>query len=412
MMLAQGHSAARASYAPAGAAQRTSYGAGSFSFRSALQAFRTQPIINAAAFAARFNEALAAIVPGVQASASIAVSPGPEVDPSGILNSADRAGPTWWVTVAGSLNASIPWALTGQFGLNRAVARAVAQSMTLGATTPPSLTGAETATTFVQDNPGYRPADGAQLQGVLDNPEACGSYQNTRQMWMRACTTITPISSLPTAPPPTATTTTQGGSVYTAPAQDIGAPSSGSGTLTSGNCAVNIVSQAWIRPTATFDRVGPIAPPGSLLVLLGRTQLTQGSLRLYRVQVAGSPNVNIIGSEGYAALDATDIGTQSPANCSSQIVMQTVAANSSVASTPRPVQVPLAGGTPAGGGTTNPNPNAFPWGTAALAAGVVLLGGAAVINGREISKAVSGGKSRASSSYQKARDAYRSRRRG
>lgn len=421
-------------YAPAGAAQQANYPAGSFSFRMAAQAFRTQPQINAANFVQLFSQALASLVPGVSASGvSIAVGAGPEVDPDGILNSADRAGPTWWVTATGRVTAGSAWMLTGERGLNRALARAVAQASTLAATVQPS--GTWSGNPLNSATSPYRPADGSQLQSMLDNPEACGSHQNTRQMWMRACTTVTPLSALPTAPPPTATTTSQvgagtltqpsqggNGTVYTAPTQNIGggSPASNSGTLTSGNCAVNIISQAWIRPTATFERVGPIAPPGSLLVLLGKavrpdgSAFTQGTLSLYHVQVAGSPNVSIIGTDGFAALDPRDVGTQSPAGCSSQIVTVPVGSNAPVASVPRPASAPPLGTALVNpvGGAGGTNSNAFPWGTAALAAGIVLVGGALVINRDKIGKAVSSGRSRASAGYEKARDAYRARRRG
>lgn len=415
------------SYAPAGAAQTTSYPAGTFNFRSSLRAFRTQPNVNAQAFIARFNEALAGIMPGVRGSASVvSVTTGGTYNPSGglfseITDSRTDAGPTWNVVIVGNLTSPSAWMLTGAAGLNRVIARALYNATTMEGTTTPGAAGLISRTEgFATRFPAYRPVDGSQIQAVLDNPEACGSFVDFRQMWMSGCTTVTPTtivgSNLPTAPVPTATTTSQvGASTLTQPRAGGSSPASSSGgTLTAGNCAVNIVSQAWIRPTATFDRVGPIAPPGSLLVLLGKavrpdgSAFTQGSLSLYHVQVAGSANTSIIGTDGFAALDPTDIGTQSPAGCSAQIVRVPVGANAPVATVPRPASAP-----PLGTPLVNPpanNTSSFPWGTAALAAGVVLVGGAAIINRDKISRAVSSGKSKASSSYARAKQAYRDRR--
>lgn len=406
--------AAAMHWLPAGAAQRTSYPAGRYTFRMAAQAFRTKPNIDTSTFPTYFARAVAALMPaGVTGTASVfAASDGPSVDPTGVTF-VNREGPTWWVTVNGSINAPVGWSLTGNTGLNRAIARALAQATTLAPSVIPSprLPGDSLPAS-------YRPTDGGQLQTMLDHPEACtqgsGVHVNTSQMWMKACTAVTAAGeatppNIPSVPPTPSTGGAPGPTATVTPLPTAPAPSA---------CTVTIASQAWIRPTATFSHVGPNVPVGTQLVLLGRTNSTSGSMRLYRVRVASGEHV---GLEGFAALDVSDTNTAAPTGCltgvSASTELATVSTGGASPATttaqppaPRPAQTVTASPAAAlsGGAGAASAVSGFPWGTFALTTGAVLVVGAAVINRDKIAKGFETGKARARTSYGTAKARYQS----
>ena len=70
-----------------------------------------------------------------------------------------------------------------------------------------------------------------------------------------------------------------------------------------------VVERFWLRPSPTFQRVGPLYPPGTLVTLLGRADRRSGRFGLYLVGVSvapdGSPDRNV----GWAALSAADIAS-------------------------------------------------------------------------------------------------------
>lgn len=198
---------------PAGAPQLVNYPDGRFEFRMAAQAFRTPLHVAEDHLAEGLIRAAQATLPaGVRVTLTgFGMARGPDHDPEGLLR---RSGPTWWVTIRGIIDAPVSWNLTGDSGLNHALAVALWQNSNALATEYPRGTVdalAEASGAWASFRPdGYR-----QLQNALDNPEACGSFFDDRRMWMRGCTTITRLGNATAAPSPTPTpaqhpATTQG----------------------------------------------------------------------------------------------------------------------------------------------------------------------------------------------------------
>lgn len=70
-----------------------------------------------------------------------------------------------------------------------------------------------------------------------------------------------------------------------------------------------VVERFWLRPTPTFNRVGPEYPPGTEVAIMERAELRRGRFGLYLVGVGiffqGFPTVEF----GWAALSEADVAS-------------------------------------------------------------------------------------------------------
>jgi hypothetical protein len=330
-------------FAPSGAPAQSSYPAGQYEFRAAVQAFRTQPLVSAPLLAPQFPLALAAVM-GAEFRGTLrlsGVSPGPSFNPSLGLAEEIRAyawaGPTWWVTVEGTITADAGWTPDR---LNSAIARAIARSTSLGPTTvasaaPNVMPGSPIYRSFLSDNPDYRPdAAGAESQIRDALYGACGNGNTcARSMWIRGDLTVFPITTIsapPSPPQPRPVPVANIPDVPTSPvspAAPVGSAAPDLPPPADRGCWSIITSPAWLRPTPTFDHVGPLLARGSTLRLLHRTNLTQSGLTLWHVEVLeGSSPASAIGQTGYAALGTADTtgGATVPGGCATGVGVQTV----------------------------------------------------------------------------------------
>lgn len=70
-----------------------------------------------------------------------------------------------------------------------------------------------------------------------------------------------------------------------------------------------VVERFWLRPTPTFRRTGPVYPPGTIVMLLGRAERKSGSFGLYMIGVSVAPDGSRDQNVGWAALSAADIAS-------------------------------------------------------------------------------------------------------
>ena len=261
---------------------------GLWQFRSNVLVLGADPNINTSAFATNLTNAVRDIMGGVatvaqnetridkgrQANTSVPRSGVARVLPN-------RDVPSWWITVQGQVNATGVWQLDK---LNQAISRALAQST--------SWTG------FVDDD--YRskiPRDGGQLHAQFRASDACSGGANLANVMARACTRVAAV----TVPATTTTPQTQQPAMPEVGQGGPGLPS------TANTCAIRTASEFWLRPEPTFNRVGPHFQRGTAVTVYGParrqdgTEYTQGSLKLYRVSVAGN--------SGFAAFSAADMAT-------------------------------------------------------------------------------------------------------
>lgn len=342
------------------------YAAGRYEFRSSIMVLGVQPTLDTGGFLARFQSALSALVPGVRA-VSAALTRGSEttarvprinnnaIPGSSVLNAVlpDRDVQAWWISVEGTIDAAQTFAVNGSQGVNRAIARAVAQSVAFRG--------------FVDDD--FRsviPTDGGPLDAQFRAGNACSGGYNPRAVYARACTRFQaagPNALQPAAP--TATTT---------PGPNALQPA----TPAAPSCAIRLAEKMFLRPTATFatrDAQGrPFReiPPGTAITVTGPKIQQQGTLALYPVSVAGAP--------GYGALSARDFvgctefaapGASSSSGGSRPSSSST--SSSSTALAPRPAQTALSQAIFSQDSTGRTLAYA-----GAAAAAVVLLGGVAL----------------------------------
>ena len=274
----------------------STYGAGTFRFQTSILVNGVEPTIDAAAFRTNFQNALTALVPGVTASdvsfvkGAETTAPVPRVFTHVGTVSGTRAtmGPTrdvqaWWLSVTGNLSSLSGFVLNGAAGLNRAIARAVAQST--------SFRGFADA-----DYRNQIPTDGATLQAQFAAGAACSGGYNWGQVYSRACTRLEGVL----VQPPTSTPQPQPQPQQTGITAPEGVPLPDANAT----CAIRTQSKMFLRPTPTFatkdsaNHPFPSFPAGTAVTVTGQRISEQGSLGLYPVSVAGRA--------GFGALDAND----------------------------------------------------------------------------------------------------------
>lgn len=269
-----------------------------------------KPVTDAATFNARLGDALRALVPGatVARSFSIAVSEpytfsftratptAAQLTPVALIGGVPAlAGvgvatlalylrglnqkPYWWATISGGVVQSrTPM---DQARLRQAFARAFWQASTWEAA--PGVTV---------------PSDGGPLQNALNRPDACtgGNDQNAfvtraclRWIYQREESLAIVTGAQPQSQAPGTTTPTPATSPVSSP--QTAAPL----------CTVTSREQFWLRPTATFDRVGPNFPAGTRVEILSRAQGNRGALSLYQARV----NAQV----GYVAMSDREVAS-------------------------------------------------------------------------------------------------------
>lgn len=342
------------------------YPAGRYELRSSIMVLGVQPTLDTGGFLARFQSALSALVPGVRA-VSAALTRGSEttarvprinntaIPGSSIANAVlpDRDVQAWWISVEGTLDAAQQFAVNGTQGVNRAIARAVAQSV--------SFRG------FVDaDFRSSIPTDGGPLDAQFRAGNACSGGYNPRAVYARACTRFQAAGPNGLQPAtPTATTTPGPNALQPAAPTTPAAPS----------CAIRLAEKMYLRPTATFatrdaqGRTFREIAPGTAITVTGPRIQQQGTLGLYPVSVAGTP--------GFGALSARDfVGCTefaAPGASSSSGGSRPASSSSSASAlAPRPA-APLSQAV----FSTDSTARTLAYAGAAAAA-VVLLGGAAL----------------------------------
>lgn len=271
------------------------WGAGTFSFRTSVLVLGVEPTLDPGGFQARLQNALSQLVPGVSTSRAV-LSKGSETTakvpriasgPLRVANAVlpDRDVQAWWIAVEGQVTAQSGFSLNGTNGLNRAIARAIAQSISFR-----GFTDADFRSKI--------PTDGGSLDAQFRSGAACSGGFNPQQVYARACTRLEAVgpNALATQPGPTQ----QPGPTAAPPAPSSATPEL-QGTRT---CAVRLQAKMFLRPTATFatkDAQGrnfPEIPAGTAVTITGERVGVQGNLALYPVSVAGRT--------GYGALNAQD----------------------------------------------------------------------------------------------------------
>lgn len=243
---------------PAGDVPPNNYATGETSFRSNIHVVGAEPIVNAAAFFETLSRTVRQIMgDGVAVAAASIVKGAPGtvtvmrrrltvLTPQSVLS--------YWINVDCKISASRSYELNGDAGLNRAIARAVAQVTT--------WTRVDTAN-------GYRaPTDGGGLDYRFRRPDACTGGQDLDQVFAAACTRPVPRPAAPVAPRPTIDMQT------------------GDASVPLRSCDVTLRATSHLRQTPTFT-VGnsPSFPPGTRVTVIGEHVAQQGSLTLYPVLI-------------------------------------------------------------------------------------------------------------------------------
>lgn len=276
---------------PAGAEPLANYPAGRTTFNSTLQAIGAEPVINTGAFLSTLQRTVreimgagvtvefARIVKGERSVQSIprrgvgALVPG--------LNLINQDVSAYWVSVNEiRINATQPYTLNGTnasgegIGLNRAIARAVAQ-----------------VTSWRNVESGFTaPTNGGSLDALFRSSNACSGGHNYSQVWAAACTRPVAGSFVP-APASTAMTP------VTPVMTPVDSPSPGQASqgmdqilATGQTCAVRLLAASHKRSTPTFD-IGssPSFPAGTAVTVTGPFVAQRGGLTLYPVSIAGDP---------------------------------------------------------------------------------------------------------------------------
>lgn len=316
-----------------------------------------KPTTNVATFNARLGDALRALVPGATVARpfSVAIGAPQAISPPSVAGSAAVAAlatvagaagaavqsvagiynflrsrnmaPGWWATISGGVVQSrTPM---DQAQLRRAFARAFWQSTTWEAA--PGITV---------------PSDGSQMQRALDRSDACTGGEDRNAFVSRACLRWQwqrdeSLAIINAQQPQSQAPGTTAQTPATAP---VAAPQ-----VAPALCTVTSQAQFWLRPTATFDRVGPNFPAGTRVEILSRAQGNQGSLSLYQARVNGQVGYVAMNDREVASCAAAFARTQgavtpapvTPAPTSSQPATSTPST-----SAPRPVSTTSATSTP------------------------------------------------------------------
>lgn len=284
---------------PSSGGSASSGQSGRVAFESRFLLIVNEPIISEGAFPARLSETISELVAGATASAAdIAISKAVADNTSAdmqavrgrnavVASEAQAGRPSgWWITVVGAFQASQNWQLAN---LNRAIARAFGNTTTWRTLVPSERVDANWA---------------GLLNTALNQPNACTGRRDyaTENGIVAACTRWAPLRA-------SAGADSQPGKMteIPAPTNEPGSPA--------GICVVRIADYAYVRPTQTFDRVGPRVPTGTKLQILDVTERTQGTLRLYKVRVAPATEQTVeaakefAGNAGFAALSQRDVAT-------------------------------------------------------------------------------------------------------
>ena len=351
------------------------YGAGSYEFRTSILVIGVEPTVDAGRFPANLQNTVRQLVPGATVT-SARITRGAETTatvprvglgslPAQNIPGNSRQIHAWWLTIEGQLNAGQGFALNGNAGLNRAIARAVAQS-----------TGFRG---FIDAD--YRakiPTDGATLDSQFRSGAACSGGYSPQQVYARACTRLQQIGPNALAAPPQASSA--------APPTPVPTPTPSAPAQT---CAIRTAAKLYLRDTPTFEtrnatgQTYPEFPPGTAVTVTGQRIAVQGALALYPISIAGRT--------GYGALSAADfvgctIFTAPPGRTSSSTSTSTAGGGGGSSST----STSTAGGnalTNAIYGDAGQGWMSSPWFYGALAfLGVVAIGGGAYYYSRKTRK--------------------------
>ena len=204
---------------------------------------------------------------------------------------ADKRGR--WLTIRGRISSSNGFKTNGDNGFNRAIARAVAQSCS-----------------FSNPQAGFSiPRDGAPLRSMFEQSDACtGGWMTGLAVYARACTRFQeatseapPTPTPPPAPAPPAPAPPPQGQGQGQGQGQTGVPLPDAGRT----CAVRIQTKMFLRPTATFatkdssGRLFPEIASGTAITITGPRVGQEGLLGLYPVSVPGR-------GAGFGALNAED----------------------------------------------------------------------------------------------------------
>ena len=272
---------------PAGAEPLANYPAGRTTFNTTLQAIGAEPVINTGAFLSTLQRTVREIMgPGVTVEFAQIIKGGrttQSIPRRGVgrlvpgLNLVNEDVAAYWISINEiRVNATQPYTLNGTDargegnGLNRAIARAVAQ-----------------VTTWRNVESGFTaPTNGGSLDAMFRTRNACSGGHDYSQVWAAACTRPVAGSFVP-APTSSAPVTPVITSVP-APSPGMASPGTDQILATGQTCAVRLQAASHMRATATFD-IGssPSFRAGTAVTVTGPYVAQRGSLTLYPVSVAG-----------------------------------------------------------------------------------------------------------------------------
>lgn len=272
--------------------------AGTIAFETKILVAIAQPQIDERQFPVNFAWAVQQILPRASAEPSdvsirVDAVTGPEAD--AILRASSPENTRWpydfpvahWVSIVGAFTAGSPWQLSGAQGLNRAIARAFAASTT--------LRSAYGLTDSVDEFIAEANRNGAALNTALNASRACAGRRNLGygKTFAAACTrwAVLPRDASEPAPvtslePPVTRVRTQ----YDAVPQR--------------HCFVSPVDRFWLRSSPTFEKIGPIFPPGTRVELLQYERMQRGIFHLFRVRVLDPRRGDL---DGWAAFRYADL---------------------------------------------------------------------------------------------------------
>ena len=323
---------------PTSGAPNASGSAGKIAFRANVLVSGHVPELARGSFPQRLSETLRdadTLGSSTQASpADIGISMVRAIAADELANIPRRTGV--WISVDGAFTASGGWQLAN---LNRAIARALSNSITFTRLNDPVPDPAAYDPRLPARDPNSNGTAGGPLLEAFNRPGACTGARDYTKVYAAACTRWAPIAqnALPgSTPASTPASTTQGR--LTPIAQSPSEPAL---------CSFPAVSRFWLRPTTTFERVGPELPAGTRVDLMEATSQTQGTLRLYDVRVAATQTVAaarpFVGQRGWAAMSAADV-----ASCASVIAARDTEKRTG-GTVPKPDGTP---GASTGGGNT------------------------------------------------------------
>jgi hypothetical protein len=313
---------------PTSGAPGASGTAGKIAFHANVLVAGHAPIVARGAFPRRLAETIAELIPNSGAnSADIAIGVAPDTD----ANDLARIGQSFtnrtgtWISIDGAFTAYGAWQLAN---LNHAIARALANNITFAAASDSRIPARDTNSAGTAGTP---------LLEAFNRAGACTGTRDFTKVYAAACTRWAPLAQNAITPGATTQPPAPQGTL-TPIAQSASEPAL---------CSFVTASRFWLRPSPTFERVGPEIPAGTRVDLMDATSQTQGTLRLYDVRVAATQTVAAarayVGRRGWAAMSAADV-----ASCASVIAARD-AARRTGGTVPKPVGTP---GASTGGGNT------------------------------------------------------------